>query len=74
MLLPGAVLALVARLRGAGLPLGIAVAILAFVGFLDLCALLPLESWASLLLSAGVAVQSARLVGAAGAGSSGWSA
>ena len=35
----------------------------AFVGFLDLSALLPLELWSSLLLSAGLAVQSARLVG-----------
>ena len=62
VLLPGAVLALAARLRGSGLPLGLAVAILSFVGALDLCALLPLDHWASVLLSAGVAVQAARLV------------
>jgi hypothetical protein len=62
VLLPGVVLALVARLRTAGVPLGMAVALLSFVGFLDLCALLPLEPWASLLLSAGFAVQAARLV------------
>ena len=34
--------------------------LLSFVGFLDLSAKLPLEFWASILLSAGLAVQSAR--------------
>ena len=62
VLVPGVALALVARLRRRGVPLGIAVGLPAFVGFLDLTAMLPLELWSSLLLSAGLAVQSARLV------------
>jgi hypothetical protein len=41
----------------------LAVGLLSFVGFLDVCARLPLEIWASLLLSGGLAIQSARLVG-----------
>jgi arylsulfatase A-like enzyme len=64
LLLPGAALALVACVRRRGFSLGIAVGILSFVGFLDLSAKLPLEFWASFLLSAGLAVQSARLASA----------
>jgi arylsulfatase A-like enzyme len=63
VLLPAAALALFAWLRGAVLPLSIAVALPSFVGFLDVCALLPLELWSSLLLSGGLAVQLARVVG-----------
>src|SRR4051794_25593822 len=63
VLIPGAALAVVARLRGAGVPFGLAVAILSLVGSLDLCALLPLEPWASLLVSAGLGVQAARVAG-----------
>jgi arylsulfatase A-like enzyme len=63
VVVPGVVLALVARLRRGGVPLGIAFGIPAFVGFLDLSAKLPLEFWSSLLLSAGLAVQSVRLAG-----------
>ena len=37
--------------------------LLSFVGFLDMCARLPLDLWASLLLCGGLAAQSARLVG-----------
>ena len=37
---------------------GMAVGLLSFVGFLDVSARLPLELWASLLLSGGLAVQS----------------
>ncbi len=62
-LLPGAALALISLLRRRGAPLGIAVGAPAFVGFLDLILWLPLELWSSLLLSAGLAVQAARLVG-----------
>ena len=62
VLIPGAILALVARLRRRGVSLGIAVGFLSFIGFLDSSAKLPLEFWASLLLSGGLAVQSARLV------------
>jgi arylsulfatase A-like enzyme len=63
VLLPGAALALVARRRRGGVPLGVAIGLPAFVGFLDLCSKLPLAFWSSLLLSAGLAVQSARLIG-----------
>ena len=62
VLLPGLVLALVARLRRGRASLGRAVWLLSFVGFLDLSAKLPLEFWSSLLLSAGLAVQTARQV------------
>jgi arylsulfatase A-like enzyme len=64
LLLPGTALALVARLRRGTVALGTAVGLLSFVGFLDSCSRLPLELWSSLLLSGGLAVQSARLVGA----------
>jgi len=63
VVLPGAALALVAGLRLWRVPLGMAVGLTSFVGILDLCARLPLELWSSLLLSAGLAVQAARLVG-----------
>ena len=41
---------------------GAVLGLLSFVGFLDVCARLPLELWASLLLSAGLAVQLALLI------------
>jgi arylsulfatase A-like enzyme len=63
VLLPGSALALFAGLRRRTLRLGLAVGLLSFVGFLDLSARLPLEFWASLILSAGLAVQSARFAG-----------
>jgi hypothetical protein len=63
VLVPGMVLALIARLRRRGIRPGIDVGLLAFVGFLDVCARLPLELWGSILLSGGLAVQSARMVG-----------
>jgi arylsulfatase A-like enzyme len=63
VLLPGAALALVDRLRRGGVPLGVAVWLPAFVGSLDVCARLPLAFWGSSLLSAGLATQAARLVG-----------
>jgi arylsulfatase A-like enzyme len=63
VLLPGMTLALIARLRRRGVSLGVAVGPLSFVGFLDVSARLPLELWSSLLLSGGLAVQAARLVG-----------
>ena len=59
---PAAVLALIARLRPGAVRPGLAVAVLSFVGYLDVSARLPLELWASLLFSGGLAVQSARLV------------
>ena len=61
--LPGIVLALYARLRRRGLRMGIAVGLLTFIGFLDVCARLPFEVWASLLLSGGLAIQTGRLAG-----------
>ena len=63
VLLPGTALALIACLRRGAVRLGLAVGLLSFVGFLDLTARLPLELWASLLFSGGLAVQSARLAG-----------
>ena len=62
LLLPGTVLALVVRFRRAGLTLGVVTGLLSFVGFLDLSARLPLAPWAALLLTGGLATQSARLV------------
>jgi arylsulfatase A-like enzyme len=64
LLLPGTALALVARLRRGTGALGTTVGLLSFFGFLDSCSRLPLELWSSLLLSGGLAIQSARLVGA----------
>ena len=61
LLVPGVALALVACLRRRAASLGMVVGFVSFVGFLDLSAKLPLEFWASILLSAGLAVQSARL-------------
>jgi arylsulfatase A-like enzyme len=61
VLVPGMLLAAVARLRRRGIRPGVAVGVLAFVGFLDVCARLPLEVWASLPLSGGLAFQCARL-------------
>src|SRR3954466_570134 len=40
--LPGLALAVIAFLRGGGVPFGVVVGLPAFVGFLDLCAYLPL--------------------------------
>jgi arylsulfatase A-like enzyme len=62
VLLPGSVLAVVARLRRGRASLARAVGLLSFVAYLDLCARLPLEFISSSLLSAGLAVQTARFV------------
>jgi arylsulfatase A-like enzyme len=63
VVIPGTALALFAWMRRGRISLGVAVGLLSFIGFLDACARLPLELWASLLLSGGLAVQSAWLVG-----------
>ncbi|MFO0892525.1 MAG: sulfatase [Isosphaeraceae bacterium] len=63
VLLPGAVLASLAWLGAVRVSLRTTVALASFLGALDLCALLPLHHWASFLLSAGLAMQAARLVG-----------
>ena len=62
VLVPGTAFAAIAVARRGRVALGPVVGILSFVGFLDVCSRLPLEIWAALLLSAGLAVQSARLV------------
>ena len=59
--LTGLALVAVAGLRRRRVPLGLAIGLPSFVGFLDLCAQLPLAFWSSLLLSIGLAIQSARL-------------
>jgi arylsulfatase A-like enzyme len=61
VLVPGTAFAAIAVARRGRVALGPVVGILSFVGFLDVCARLPFELWASLLLSGGLAVQSARL-------------
>jgi arylsulfatase A-like enzyme len=63
VLLFGAALVLTAWLRRGAISLGVAVGLLSFVGFLELCARLPMHQWAALLLSGGFAVQLARRVG-----------
>ncbi len=63
LLLPGAALACVACFRQRALSPALTVGLLSFVGFLDVAARLPLELWASLLLSGGLAVQSVHLAG-----------
>jgi Sulfatase len=62
LLVPGTAFALIAGLRHGLASLGAIVGFLSFVGFLDVCGRLPLELWASLLLSGGLAVQAARLI------------
>ena len=64
VLIPGMVLALVARLWRRAVRRGLAVGLLGFVGLVDLGAGLPLNVWAALLISGGLAVQAARLAGA----------
>jgi arylsulfatase A-like enzyme len=64
VLLPGTALAVVAYWRRGQLSLSRAVGLLSFIGFLDVCARLPIDFWSSLLLSGGLAVQSARSAGA----------
>jgi len=61
VLVPALLIAMFARIRGS-VRLGVPVLLLSLVGFLDLCARLRLELWASLILSIAMAVQSVRLV------------
>jgi arylsulfatase A-like enzyme len=67
VVVPALLIALLARIRGS-VRLGMPVFVLSLVGFLDLCARLRLELWASLILSIALAVQSVRLVRARSAG------
>jgi arylsulfatase A-like enzyme len=62
MLVPGTVIAVIAWTRRRGVRMGVVVGVLSFIGFLDLSARLPLELWASLLVCAGLATQSVRMV------------
>jgi arylsulfatase A-like enzyme len=62
VLVPAIVIALIARMRGGTVRLGVVVGVLSFVGFLDVCARLPLEVWSALLICAGLATQLVRLV------------
>jgi arylsulfatase A-like enzyme len=61
VMLPAFVIALFAWARGGAVRLGVPLGLLSFIGFLDVCARLPLEPWASLLVCGGLATQSARL-------------
>ena len=61
VLVPALLIALFARIRGS-VRLGVPVLLLSLVGFLDLCARLRLELWATLIISIAMAVQSVRLV------------
>jgi arylsulfatase A-like enzyme len=63
VLLPGTMLALLAGPCRARVQPGVLVGVLAFIGFLDVCARLPIDLWAALLLSGGLGAWSARLVG-----------
>jgi hypothetical protein len=66
IVVPGLFLAVAGFIwRGAGF-LRVAVAMLTFIGVLNATARLPLAPWSAILLSAGVAVQTARRVGGAG--------
>jgi Sulfatase len=62
VLVPALVIMLISWARKGGVRLGLAVGVLSFVGFLDLCARLPLELWASLFVCGGLATQLVRLI------------
>ena len=62
VLVPAMVLVLIARISGGTIRLGVAVWALSAIGFLDLCARLPLEPPAALLLSGGLATQFVRMI------------
>jgi arylsulfatase A-like enzyme len=63
VLVPGVLIVLVAAIRRGAVPRALALGLPAFVALLDLCARLPLELWASLLLSVGLTVQYTRFAG-----------
>jgi arylsulfatase A-like enzyme len=63
VLVPGALIALIALIFRRPAPCTVALALPAFVGFLDLSAKLPADLWASLLLSTGLTVQFTRHAG-----------
>jgi arylsulfatase A-like enzyme len=61
VLAPAALIALRARIRGT-VPLAVPVGLLSLVGFLELSSRVRLELWASLIVSAGLAIQLVRFV------------
>jgi arylsulfatase A-like enzyme len=61
VLVPAAIVALRARIRGP-VPLALPVGLLSFIAFLELSCRVRLEIWAALIFSAALAVQSARFV------------
>jgi arylsulfatase A-like enzyme len=62
VLLPGVALAAVAWFRHRGIPAGMSVGVPTFIGLLDVSTKFPLEFWSSSLLSAGLAVQTIRIL------------
>jgi arylsulfatase A-like enzyme len=58
---PGMAFAVWALVRGGRVKLGFAVGFFSFIASLDVCARLPIEFWAGLLLSGGIAIQLAWL-------------
>jgi arylsulfatase A-like enzyme len=62
VLVPGILVSLYVKARGPAVSAGMAEGLLFFVGFLDVCARLPLHIWASLLICGGLATQSVRLM------------
>jgi arylsulfatase A-like enzyme len=62
VLIPAIVIAVIARIRRGRIRLGWVVGVLTFVGFLDVCARLPLYFWASSLICGGLSMQLVRFV------------
>ena len=62
VLVPAILFALFATIARRPVHVGVAVGLLSFVGILDFTARLPISLWASMLLSAGLATQFARLI------------
>jgi arylsulfatase A-like enzyme len=61
VLLPALLIVLLVWIRGS-VRLGVPVALLSFIGFLDVCARLRLEMWASVIICSGLATLSVRFV------------
>jgi arylsulfatase A-like enzyme len=62
VVVPAIAIALLAWMKRRGISLAVAVWALSCIGLLDVCARLPVDPWAALLLSAGFATQSVRMV------------
>src|SRR4051812_18912463 len=61
VLVPASLIALRSRIRGP-VPLAVPVGLLSFIAFLELMCRLRLQVWAALIVSAGLSIQSVRLV------------